>query len=77
MENATIGRVTAAAKVENLADTVLANAGHLKQEEIRVLEIPDALVDTGATRLSLPRPVIDQLGLTRYGLLARSSWLVG
>jgi predicted aspartyl protease len=67
MENATMGRVTAAARIENLADTVLANAGHLRQEDIRVLEIPDAPVDTGATRLSLPRPLIDQLGLTRYG----------
>ena len=67
MENATMWRVTAAARIENLADRVLANAGHLKQEDVRVLEVPDALVDTGATRLSIPRTLIDQLGLTRYG----------
>jgi predicted aspartyl protease len=67
MENATMGRVTAAARIENLADTVLANAGHLKPEDVRVLEIPDALVDTGSTRLALPRSLIEQLGLTKFG----------
>jgi predicted aspartyl protease len=67
MENATIGRVIVAARIENLADTVLANAGHLKPEDIRVLEIADALVDTGSTRLALPRSLIDQLGLTEFG----------
>jgi predicted aspartyl protease len=67
MENATMGRVIVAARIENLADTVLANAGHLKPEDIRVLEIADALVDTGSTRLALPRSLIDQLGLTKFG----------
>jgi predicted aspartyl protease len=67
MENATMGRVTVPAKIENLDDKALANAGHLESAKVRTLDVPDALVDTGATRLSLPRPLIDQLGLTRYG----------
>ncbi len=62
-----MGRVIVAARIENLADTVLANAGHLKPEDIRVLEIPDALVDAGSTRLALPRSLIEQLGLTKFG----------
>jgi predicted aspartyl protease len=32
---------------------------------VRRLTIPDALVDTGATTLSLPTRLIDQLGLAR------------
>jgi predicted aspartyl protease len=67
MENATMGRVTVPATIENLDDKALANAGHLDPDKIRTLVVPDALVDTGATRLSLPRPLIDQLGLTCYG----------
>jgi predicted aspartyl protease len=67
MENATMGRVTVPAKIENLDDQALVNAGHLDPEKARTIEVRDALVDTGATRLSLPRPLIDQLGLTRYG----------
>ena len=35
-------------------------------EEARVITIPDALVDTGATLLSLPSSSIRQLGLIRF-----------
>jgi clan AA aspartic protease len=64
METTTMGKVMVTAKVENMADLVLANAGHLKQEGMRSIEITDALVDTGASTLSLPRRLVAQLGLS-------------
>ena len=36
-------------------------------EEVRRVTIEDALIDTGATRLCLPKPIIEQLGLTPFG----------
>jgi predicted aspartyl protease len=67
MENATMGRVLVSAKIENLDDQALVKAGHLSAGEARTLEVADALVDTGATRLSMPRSLIDRLGLDRFG----------
>ena len=48
----------------NLEDVVLANRGVITPKEVRRVTVEDALVDTGATRLSLPKPIIEQLGLT-------------
>ncbi|MCE2399596.1 aspartyl protease [Candidatus Poribacteria bacterium] len=48
----------------NRTDQFLAEAGYIKPEEVRQVTIEDAVVDTGATRLALPKPVIEQLGLT-------------
>jgi predicted aspartyl protease len=67
METATMGRVIVPAKIENYDDLALARAGHLSSNEARFLEVADALVDTGSTRLSLPRPLIEQLGLVKFG----------
>ncbi len=39
----------------------------MKPEDVRHITVDDAIVDTGATRLSLPKPVIEQLGLTPIG----------
>ena len=60
-----MGRVTTEAKVENLADLYAAKQGHRTVDQIRSVTIPDALVDTGATMLSLPSRLIEQLGLAR------------
>lgn len=57
-------RHTTEIELTNLADVNLANSGFIKREDIRRVIVKDALVDTGATRLSLPKPIIDQLGLT-------------
>jgi predicted aspartyl protease len=65
MEFITMGRVTVPAFIENHADLSLAAKGHLQLDEVRTLKIEDALVDTGATLLSLPKRYIQQLGLTR------------
>ncbi len=65
MENATMGKVLVRAKIENLEDLFSVHQGHLKPEEVRSVEVTDALVDTGATTLLLPKRLISQLGL-RY-----------
>ena len=57
-------RHTTEIELTNLADAVLADRGVIKREDIRRVVVEDALVDTGATRLSLPQSIIDQLGLT-------------
>lgn len=59
----TMGKVLVAAKVENLADLFEFEQGRLPDEQVRRIEIPDALVDTGATTLLLPRRMIEALGL--------------
>ena len=51
----------------NREDQLLAKAGVIAPGEIRQVTVDDAIVDTGATRLSLPKPLIEQLGLTPIG----------
>ena len=51
----------------NRKDMLLAEAGVILPGEIRQVTVDDAVVDTGATRLSLPKPLIEQLGLTPIG----------
>ncbi len=60
-------RHTARIALVNLADLNVADAGFIKPEEIRQVIVTDAIVDTGATRLSLPQPLIEHLGLTPVG----------
>lgn len=66
METPNMGRVLVAAKIENLNDLFLVSQGLKLPQDVRTVEVPDALVDTGATYLSLPQRFIDQLGLQRY-----------
>jgi len=56
-------RYTAEIKLVNQEDLVKAKVGLIEPSEIRQISVEDALVDTGATRLSLPQSIIDQLGL--------------
>jgi predicted aspartyl protease len=63
MENATIGRVLVTAKIENLFDVENRERGLLPADQVRTVEVRDALVDTGATILSMPKQLIDRLGL--------------
>lgn len=65
MENETMGGVQTEATIENLEDLWAAKRGLLAQEEVRRVTISDALVDTGATLLSLPTGLIERLGLER------------
>ena len=49
-----MGRVTTEAAIENLKDLWAIESGILSADQARRVTIPDALVDTGATLLSLP-----------------------
>jgi len=62
-----VGKITVQMELTNFADQVLADRGYIQPEEVRQLSIPDAVVDTGATTLSLPISLIEQLGLEEVG----------
>jgi clan AA aspartic protease len=63
MEIVTMGKVVVPARIENLQDHFGVEEGKLAREEVRAVEVADALVNTGATPLSMPRRLIRQLGL--------------
>ncbi len=63
METQTVGRILVTAKVESLPDLYMVEKGLLPPEQVRHLEVTNALVDTGAAILSMPKSLIDQLGL--------------
>ncbi len=63
MENPTMGKVLVTALIENLGDVIDTSRGVIPPERVRRIEVHDALVDTGATGLSMPRRLIEQLGL--------------
>jgi predicted aspartyl protease len=65
MEIMTMGKVTVSARIENLQDAYDVEKGVLRAEDVRAVEVADALVDTGATLLSIPRRLVAELGLTR------------
>ena len=67
METETMGRVLTEATIENLSDLYLAHRAVLPADQIRRIVVADALVDTGATLLSIPTRLIQQLGLVRSG----------
>jgi predicted aspartyl protease len=59
----TMGKVLVTAKVESLEDLFQVDRGTLPDDQVRRIEVDDALVDTGATILSMPTRLIRQLGL--------------
>src|SRR5208337_887594 len=63
MEIQTMGRVLTEATMENLEDLWALKRGLIAPEQARRITIAEALVDTGATLLSLPTRLIQQLGL--------------
>lgn len=65
MEHTTMGKVLVRAKIENLEDLFAVHKGLIQLEEARSIEVTDALVDTGASTLMVPKRLISQLGL-RY-----------
>ena len=62
-----MGQVLTTIAVTNLIDLVLAERGFISAEEVRSVTIDKVIVDTGATLLSLPAPIISQLGLRQVG----------
>jgi predicted aspartyl protease len=65
METTTVGKVLVTAKLENLQDLTRVKLGLISADQVRSVEVAGALVDTGATMLSLPDRVIAKLGLDR------------
>ena len=59
-----MGRVTVNALIENLSDLFAVNEGRLDPAAVRRVEVAEALVDSGATQLSMPRSLLAELGLT-------------
>jgi predicted aspartyl protease len=74
MENAVMGRVAVKARIDNLEDLWKARNGQLSPDQVRFVEVDDALVDTGATGFAMPERLIAQLGLkTSTTRLVRTS----
>ena len=67
MEIVTTGKAIVSVRIENLRDVYLADEGALPEEEIRAIDVTEALVDTTATLLSMPRMLVGKLGLNRTG----------
>jgi predicted aspartyl protease len=65
METTAMGRVIVRARIENLQDVYAVRSGNLKIEQIRAVEVENALIDTGMTGLGIPSRLIQALGLTR------------
>jgi predicted aspartyl protease len=65
METSTLGRVVVDATIENLEDLWAAKRGICKPEDIRRVDVHEALVDTGSTLLALPSSMIQRLGLEK------------
>jgi len=65
MEVSNVGKVVTVAKIENVEDLFAVKKGMLSPEQVRSVEVPDALIDIGATMLSLPGRLIAELGLER------------
>src|SRR5262249_33124961 len=66
MRTATMGKVLVTAKIENLEDLFNTEKGLLPADQVRLVEVSDALVDTGATGLLMPKRMIAALGLRPF-----------
>ena len=58
-----MGELIVSARIENLFDIEEVFKGQISEDQVRRLEVSDAMVDTGATNLSLPKRLIAALGL--------------
>ena len=63
METDSMGRMLTEATIENMEDLWEAKRALIPEQSVRRVSVPDALVDTGATLLSLPTRIIRRLGL--------------
>ena len=64
MEILTMGKVVVSARID-LSDLIRTNAGDSPSDQVRGVEVDDALVDTDDTLLSLPTDIFAALGLKR------------
>lgn len=58
-----MGKVIVTARIDNFEDLFAVNRGLIPVDQARFVEVADALVDTGATSLSMPTSQIARLGL--------------
>jgi clan AA aspartic protease len=65
VEDESVGRVTTRIRVENLEDLLAVRSGTLANDQVRRVEIMEALVDTGSTMLALPKRYVELLGLKK------------
>src|SRR5262249_19824644 len=63
METSQVGKVIVSAKIENFFDIEKVLEGQITADQVRGLDVDDAMFATGATTLSLPKHLIEQLGL--------------
>ena len=61
-----MGRVIVTAKIENANDVENRERGGLEADKVREVEVADALVDTGATSLMMPKRLVAELCLRHY-----------
>lgn len=66
MEKEPMGKVLVAARIQNLDDLNEVRKGQRKSEDVRHIEVTDALVDTGASSLGMPKRMIEELGLVPF-----------
>ncbi|MBI3409901.1 MAG: retropepsin-like domain-containing protein [Planctomycetes bacterium] len=66
METEPMGKVLVTARIENLEDLFRAEKGEIPVDQVRTVVVTDALVDTGATMLLMPKKYIAQLGLKLF-----------
>jgi hypothetical protein len=59
----TVGKVVVAAKIENLEDIFSVRQGRLAPDQVRMVEVTDAVVDTRTTGLMIPTRLLASLGL--------------
>ena len=60
-----MGRVLTEATIYNLGDLIDVERGRLTPSDVRKVIVNDALVDAGATTLSMPRSLLERIGLTK------------
>ena len=61
--NKSMGKVITTLNLTNRIDQANAENGLIPPEQVRTVTLKNALVDTGATTLCLPKDIITQLGL--------------
>ncbi len=69
METEIAGRVTTAARIENLKDLWEVETGARPVSEARRIDVESALVDTGAMALSLPTSLFNSSDCPRSSLV--------
>ena len=61
------GDIRTRVRLWNFVDEVLAQRGEIDSEAVRSVELEDAIVDTGSTRLVLTEEIVQSLGLLPVG----------